>query len=214
MRVFISYARTESQSLRDVVDDLEPAGLNFAFDRQVGGGQHWWDQITSWIRDAQLFLLLASEISLHSNACAAEREYARSLTLPIIPVQIADVSNSRMLQLISIQVIGYRHRDARAGAALLAAIHSEAARHAPRPNPLPEPPPAPFGLGSRLGAALEDGDLLPADLASIIQTLRASADGHGELPPKLASDLLLNIRDQPTITAQALMEIEGIISGR
>jgi TIR domain len=50
-KIFISYSRQSEAMAKSLVTDFESLGHDVWFDRELSGGQAWWDQILAMIRD-------------------------------------------------------------------------------------------------------------------------------------------------------------------
>nr|CAA6830278.1 MAG: Unknown protein [uncultured Thiotrichaceae bacterium] len=88
MNIFISYSRKNLKEMEAIVSDVEALGHHVWFDRELSGGQNWWERILDNIRTTDLVIFILSKDSLNSTACQYEYKYAGSLKKPIIPLQI------------------------------------------------------------------------------------------------------------------------------
>ena len=79
MSAFVSYSRRDAKAVEALHADIELAGLSAWFDREVEGGQLWWDVILERIRSCEIFVVALSPDSLASKACQAELAYAVAL---------------------------------------------------------------------------------------------------------------------------------------
>ena len=200
-----------------MVGDLQQAKVQVWLDDQLKGGDAWWSEICSQIRSCTVFLFALSDLSLYSRPCQAELEYAQALGLPILPVQIGELTSYRTDPMFNRQLIEYRQPSAAMGFALMAAIHESAAHHSEPPDPMPEPPEVPFEYLQRLGAVVhkrgaelsfstqtqtlfelrnalseEDDPSVRADIRSLLRTLRARTEVSraiaGEIDTVLGDD--------------------------
>jgi class 3 adenylate cyclase len=162
MKVFISYSRLDEVPVGSMVSDLQRARVEVWLDDNLGGGDAWWSEILEQIRGCTVFLFALSDKSLYSKPCRAELGYARQLGLPILPVQIGELSSHRADPIFSTQLIDYRQPAASTGFALIGALQEQAARRSDLPDPLPEGPPIPYEYLQRLGASIRDAAALPA----------------------------------------------------
>ena len=64
--VFISYARRDAVPVAALADDLGEFGYTVWLDREVSGGQHWWDRILDQIRTCDVFVFALSPAGLDS----------------------------------------------------------------------------------------------------------------------------------------------------
>ena len=56
LKVFISYSRDCEIAVKALVEDVEALGHSAWFDQDTSGGQAWWDQVLSEIRECDVFL--------------------------------------------------------------------------------------------------------------------------------------------------------------
>ncbi|MFL5039863.1 MAG: toll/interleukin-1 receptor domain-containing protein, partial [Xanthobacteraceae bacterium] len=62
--VFISYSRADLDAVNVLVQDLEGLGYEPWFDQALTGGQRWWDNILSQIRNCEFFVSTLTPESL------------------------------------------------------------------------------------------------------------------------------------------------------
>src|SRR3712207_78845 len=105
MWLFASYSRKDEAAVGELISDLQRAHLSVWHDQELRGGDPWWQDILSRIRQCDVFLFLLSRNSLASKPCLAELSYARALGLPILPVQVGHVGNLRLTPVADIQVV-------------------------------------------------------------------------------------------------------------
>ena len=110
MKVFISYSSDDDVAVRSLADDLARARQQVWLDHELGGGDAWWPEILSQIRESAVFVFALSDSSLRSKPCRAELDYAEALGLPILPVQIGQVSTYRTHPIFARQLVDYRDR--------------------------------------------------------------------------------------------------------
>ena len=55
-RIFISYSSKNRALVEALANDLETLGHEIWFDKELSGGQSWWDQILQGIRACDLFV--------------------------------------------------------------------------------------------------------------------------------------------------------------
>src|SRR5262245_55308586 len=135
-KVFVSYSRINLDAVSQLVEDLQAVGINTWHDQTLTGGQRWWDNILSSIRECDIFIFALSAESWESEACRSELAYVVGLGKPILPVLVSDGINLNLLSapLNEIQVTDYRLRDKGAAFAILRAINAT-----PDAPPLPDP---------------------------------------------------------------------------
>src|SRR5207244_3865823 len=57
-------------------------------DKDLSGGQRWWDQILRSIRECDAFVFALSAAAIDSRACLSEYRYAVDLNKPILPILV------------------------------------------------------------------------------------------------------------------------------
>ena len=213
MKVFISYSRHDAGAVRSMVSDLQRARVQVWLDDELGGGDAWWSAILEQIRGCAVFLFALSDNSLYSKPCRAELGYAQELGLPILPVQIGEVSSYRADPIFSRQLIDYRKPAAATGFALMGALHEQAARRTDLPDPLPEGPPVPYEYLQRLGASIHDAAVLaPSVQAQMLFELRNALTEEDD--PTVLDDirkLLGVLRRRTDVTYPVASEIDTIL---
>lgn len=213
MKVFISYSRRDEAAVRSMVAGLHGGRVQVWMDEDLGGGDAWWTEILNEIRTCTVFIFALSKNSLYSKPCRAELGYAQALGLPILPVQIDEVSSYRADPIFSRQLIDYRHPTAATGFALMGALNDYATHQNELPDPLPDPPPIPFEYLQRLGASIHDPAMLtPPVQAQILFELRnALHDEDDEIVLEDIRDLLKTLRDRTDVTYPIATEIDNIL---
>lgn len=159
--VFVSYSRVSAETVEALVKDIEALGHEVWFDKELVGGQSWWDKILETIRSADIFVFVIDHSSLRSKACTREYEYADALGIPIIPI-VTDPSVRpnllpRALQMV--QHVSYIDPDKEAAFRLARAFMSITAKAAP-PDPLPSPPLAPMSYISEIAEKVRTSNTL------------------------------------------------------
>lgn len=213
MRVFISYSRHDEGAVRSMVGDLQRAQVQVWLDEDLGGGDAWWTEILQQIRECTVFLFALSHNSLYSKPCRAELGYAQALGLPILPVQLGEVSSYRADPIFSRQLIDYRQPTVATGFALMGALNQHAADRADLPDPLPDTPPIPYEYLQRLGASIHDPAMLtPPVQGQMLFELRNAL--HEEDDPTVLNDirdLLRTLRRRTDVTYPIASEIDTIL---
>ena len=90
MKIFMSYSSKNRPVVATLAQDLQAQGYQVWFDREVPGGQSWWDTILGQIRACDLFLFALTPLSLDSKPCKLEYGYANDLGKIILPVLLED----------------------------------------------------------------------------------------------------------------------------
>lgn len=216
MKVFISYSRHDERAVTSLVGDLQRARVEVWLDEQLGGGESWWTAILEEIRGCAVFLFALSDRSLFSKPCRAELGYAQDLGLPILPVQIGDITSYRADPIFNMQLIDYRQPTAAAGFALMGALNEHAAGRVQLPDPLPAAPPIPYEYLQRLGASIHDADTLaPGVQAQTLFELRNAL--NEETDPTVQADihnLLAVLGRRSDVTYPIAREIQTILGAQ
>jgi hypothetical protein len=208
--IFLSYSRQNQSTVQKLAADLEALGHRVWFDRELSGGQRWWESIIEQVRGCDAFVLAVSPQSLDSEACRRELAYARALGKPLLPVLLGEAVSTNLLPsaLAEIQLVQYReahHESALRLARAFTTLHVAP----PVPEPAPVAPPAPRsylgGLQDRLsGSDLLDGDTQSALLLGIKRALKDPADAAD------GRRLLEQLRRHPNLLYSVAIEIDEI----
>ncbi|MCA0457418.1 MAG: TIR domain-containing protein [Chloroflexi bacterium] len=211
MRIFISYASKNRELVRKLAEDLNDLGHEVWFDRELSGGQQWWEEILNSIRDCDLFIFALTQESLDSRPCKLEYTYASQLRKRILPVLMADVTLSVLPpELAIIQFVDYREADKKATIAFNRAMNMLPPPQL-LPDPLPVPPPAPVSPLSDIRAQIDvpsltvdEQRLLVAKLADYVKAPDTANDARA---------LLRRLRQRDDLLAKVDREISLILSG-
>jgi hypothetical protein len=209
-KVFISYSRESETLAKALANDIQALGHPLWLDRDLTGGQAWWDQILFQIRECAVFVLVLDRASLDSTACNREWTYAGELGKPILPVLVSDGVSENLLppSLSKVQFVDYRTRNTDTALQLARAI---ATLPPPRPLPdaLPTPPEVPLsylgGLVARIDGAApiryEDQSALVVDLKRALRDPKTLVD---------ARSLLERLRRRRDLFASIAEEIDAV----
>jgi formylglycine-generating enzyme required for sulfatase activity len=90
MKLFISYARDDSEWVNSLVPGLRDGGVhNVWLDTStLVTGQDWWLGILTGIEEADCFIAILTPKAVGSIYCAAELRYAYALNKPILPLTL------------------------------------------------------------------------------------------------------------------------------
>ena len=106
---FISYSRTDSQTIDTLIKRLNKAGYRVWVDRVgITGGEHWRQEIVDAIKNCTVFILALSSNSIRSDNVRKELDLADSAKRPIVPIelqQVTDLPAKFQYQLAGIQRI-------------------------------------------------------------------------------------------------------------
>ncbi len=190
MRVFISYSSKDRELVRALSDDLEALGYTVWFDKELSrtGGQHWWSNILTNVRECDLFIFALTPNSLASAACQLEYRYADALHKRILPLVLATTDiNTLPPELQEIQFVDYRDHTSRQALALAGSLNSLPPAQ-PLPDPLPVEPEAPLSPLARLTQRIEAQSLSSAEQIEIVFELESM---HAEPLTRASADSLL-----------------------
>jgi hypothetical protein len=209
MRIFISYARNDAISVRQLHRDIGTAGHNAWIDERLEGGQDWWQQVLEHISSCALFVFAVSPDSIQSRACGAELEHAIALRRPILPVCVRDVDlQSAPDPLPALQVVDYRERTPELAIELTAAIN-RTPEFVPLPDLLPSPPPPPNRSFGPLRALLAKPNLSHDEQQAVLQDLReriASVDER-----ETATTLLRELKVRPDVVQSVAQAADSVL---
>src|SRR5579859_2097095 len=91
MKIFISYSSKNRAQVEPLANDLEALGHDVWFDKELSGGQVWWDQILEAIRGCDLCVFALTPEALESQPCRREYTYAAAVNKIILPVMLESV---------------------------------------------------------------------------------------------------------------------------
>ena len=189
------------------------------YDKSIVGGQEWWDEILSQIRDCRLFVLAISKYSLGSEACLAEWDYAAAVGRPQLTMRLEQTDLVGAPPSIKRhQYIDYVANDIDTVRRLSKALRSVPAS-TPLPPTLPPDPPLPpsyrdrfvalYGKELPVSAQVEalallkldiDNDFNAAEALKLIAVLRGRFDTSWKVCEDI--DRYLTGREAPTVPAE------------
>jgi len=190
---------------------LQAIGVNTWHDQTLTGGQRWWDNILSNIRDCDLFIFALSPESWESEACRSELAYVVALGKPILPVLVSDGINLNLLSapLNEIQVTDYRLRDKGAAFALIKALTS-APSAPPLPNPLPATPAVPVSYLGTLKERIDFNGPLGAQEQNLLFLELEEAMDEGRSPVEIR-ELLLTLKRRDDLLAKVATKVDAAL---
>jgi TIR domain len=213
MKVFLSYSRNDASVAAAVGEDVRQMGNVVWYDREVAGGQSWWNAILGQIRECDLFIFILTPRSLDSQACRSEYAYASALRKRVLPVLCRDGVKINVLpaELSVIQFVDYRSQDKQAAFALVKALQ-DVPQATPLPDPLPAEPPVPVSYLGDLRSQIEVAQNL---------TLTEQRDLLYRIKPRLkdpessddAQELLRLLRAREDLLASVAEEIDALSTG-
>ena len=157
-KLFVSYSRSDAEPVATLVSDLENFDHKAWMDRDLTGGQLWWNEVLRNIREADAFVFALSPHSASSKACMSEFEYASTLGKPVLPVVVERGFSESLLpaSIGQVQRVDYTTPDRAALSRLIKAVTSTPDAP-PLAEPFPEPPAIPatymFDLNQEIGSS-------------------------------------------------------------
>ncbi|MCG8343888.1 MAG: toll/interleukin-1 receptor domain-containing protein [Chlorobiales bacterium] len=211
--IFISYNRGSESIAKTLVNDCEALGHSVWFDKELSGGQAWWEQILAKIRECDVFILVLNPQALDSAACKSEYGYAADLGKPILPILVSDEVKVNLLPsvLSRVQFVDYRKRDSDAAFRLARAL-ADVPASGPLPNPLPQQPEVPVSYLGSLSDQIDTSSQLSYEAQSALvvdlkKGLRNSATSDD------ARTLLERLRSRRDLFAAIADEIDELLEG-
>ena len=210
MAIFLSYAREDVDLAAFIVEELTELRTDVNIDKEIKGGQDWWDQICDWIQECDIFVLLLSEAWLDSNACRAEAEYAAAMQRPFLPLAIGPVNLDQLpLELKRYQVIQYDPESKESYKQIVKAL-TNMISSPPAPDPLPERPAIPESYVDPFKRSLASESLTLEDQVSLFAVLKLHSGD-----PKRHEDaigLIRELRSRRDLTVGVAEEIDAFLA--
>ena len=179
-QLFVSYPRANKRDVDELVDHLQFLNYEVWDDSSLHGGQAWWDEILRRIAECDALIAIVSGATLDSVACTRERDWARKLNKPVVPVAVERVVEAALpKELSTLQIVDYSTPGVDAAFALAGALAAlEPAP--PPPEKWPDPPPAPLSYLSEVVDRVAQHEPLTQDeqrrILDQLQTALGSAD--------------------------------------
>ena len=204
--IFVSYARADRAIVERLEADLKGCGHAPFFDKELTGGQSWWDEILGRIERCDVFVPVLSDAYLNSTACEREADYAIALGRPLLPVAIESMSPGLFTHRIAeAQWVVYDPADRDCLLNLVRAADTIPPPTAP-PQPMPPRPEVPISyltdLRGRIQAA---GELSRTDQLRILAELKSRL--HSDEADD-ARRLLRMLRQRPDLAYQVATDID------
>ncbi len=213
MNIFISYSRSDGQEVKQIIEDFESLGYKIWFDKELSGGQSWWDRILSEIRNCDLFVFVLSAKSNNSTACNREYTYAFDLNKRILPILVDDVSTNLLPSaLTAIHFVDYRDKGRNSVLGLVKALNS-LPEPSPLPDPLPPPPEVPISYLGNLKAEIETSQVLSfEDQSAILLKLKERLKNKAE--EKDVYQLLRTFKQRDELYHRIAEQIDELLAGK
>ncbi|MFI7543450.1 TIR domain-containing protein [Actinoplanes sp. NPDC049599] len=208
LQLFVSYARADKNVVHEVEDGLETLHHAFWIDRKLDGGEAWWNQILARIRECDAMIIAVSPALLESDAATKEREYARQLGKPLLPVLIVPVLTDLLPpDLAPLQLVDYTNAGPLAAFQLAGAI-AALPPAPPPPNPMPLPPAVPLSYLNGVANRVRAENLSLEDQLALVAVLRVALDRPREHAAAL--ELLQALRKRRDLYYAAWKELEEL----
>ena len=206
--IFLSYSRRDSDAAAALAAELDQFGQDVWLDKELSGGQLWWDTILEQIRNSDCFVLAQSRASLESKACMSELEYAYSLGKPLLPVMVGDTPPDGLLKRYLAEAQRVDARDSAKVTHGLARALLSLSASPPLPEPLPAPPPVPITYMDTLSGKLEQPELSMSEQRNVLADIKAQLAPERE--PEAARELLRLMRRRHDLFASVAAEIDEL----
>ncbi|MBA3871183.1 MAG: PD40 domain-containing protein [Anaerolineae bacterium] len=95
--IFISYAHKERAVVEALYKPLARVYQNVWFDRELTGGDVWWERIVKQIQDSDIFLIVLSDLWIRSDWSKREYDEAVLLGKKLLPIRIEDIKLPQFL---------------------------------------------------------------------------------------------------------------------
>lgn len=212
-RIFISYSSKTRNQVIALAGDLEMLGHQVWFDRELQGGQKWWDAILSAIAHCDHFIFALTNHALKSRPCELEYTYAYELRKPILPILMdAEVKIQLLPRVLQErQFVDYTRADKTA----LLALNSAIGGMPPAPDlppTMPPPPPLPISPLGDLSRQISQQTLSYEEQLSIFHQLKGYYDDDDMQDDVV--DLLQQLSNHPSMLAAVYRDIEDLLSRR
>lgn len=210
MKIFVSYRSVNRALVNQLVTDLSDMEHEVWYDQELEGGQMWWDNILSQIRECDLLIFALTPQSMESYPCQLEYSYANAVRRHIIPVLLADGVKFNLLPVLlqERQIIDYTARTIESYKRLSSAIRNLPPVPA-LPDPLPPAPPLPISPLAQVKSQIDNPTLEYEQQLAILHQLKSylqnpDYDGDARL-------LLERLSEHPMLRASVLRDIEAAL---
>ena len=199
---FISYRSINRPQVERLVQDIEALGHEVWFDKELTGGQAWWDQIMEQVRRCDYVIAALSPEVVKSKPCTEERNYARQLGKTILPIIISSgvIITHFEPELGQIQAIDYSDFNNKHAALALARAIDQLPAPLPLPDPIPIPPEVPASYLNTIREKIQKRDLSYQEQSEILSELKRSV--HDMDSPKDIIPLIEDFLKRPDISVQ------------
>jgi hypothetical protein len=208
---FISYRSVNRPLVERLVQDIKALGHEVWFDKELTGGQAWWDQIMDQVRSCDYVIAALSPEVAKSKPCTEERNYARLLGKTILPVMISQnvIITHFEPELGQIQAIDYSDFDDKHAALALARAIDQLPAPVPLPVPTPLQPEVPASYLNTLREKVQKRDLSYQEQSAILSDLKRSI--HDFDSPKDMIPLIEEFLNRPDISVQINKDTQSFL---
>ncbi len=214
MGCFLSYSRTDAGVARMIRQDLHNSGQQVWLDQELGGGEQWWRTILQEIRSSSIFIFLVSDGWARSKPCQAEYAYARTLGIPMLPVQVGELASLRTVPFGNLQLIDYRTASKDAFISLFQAVVRLNAAGWSEPSPPPPEPPVPYEYLMRLGDRVSTQSLSADDQLDVLDQIRRTLQVETDEGARQdLIGLLGTLRGRSDVTFRTATEVDNLLAG-
>ena len=201
-KLFVSYAREDNFHVDRLVRVISGLGYGVWVDKDLHGGQAWWDEIIRQITECDAFLTIVSRASLNSLACDGEYQYATVLRKPVLAIAVEPLSQGLPQTLSLQQIVDYSQPGENAFIGLAQAL-SSLPPAPPLPPDLPKPPPAPLHTLTRVADVVGQPEQLTYDQQCwVVDQLRPSLNSADPEVRRGAQQLLDRFGRRNDVLAQ------------
>lgn len=213
MNIFISYSRHDAEIVNEIIEDCRSLGHDVWYDKELSGGQSWWNQILKNIRECELVLFVVSKKSNNSTACKREYTYAFELNKRILPIIIDEVSSNLLPpELTAIHFVDFKKRDKSALLQLVKALEALPPIQ-PLPTELPEPPELPISYLGSLKEQIDTSQTLSFnDQTEILFKLKSYLESNTDNEEKDVYQLLRSFNNRDDLYNKIGKEIDEILN--
>ncbi len=208
--LFLSYARDDRAKVEDLTQRLPRLGYSVWMDNSLRGGQDWWDEICTHVRNSDAFVAVVSEAYLSSTACKREREYAVALGKPLLPIGVEPITQAMPRELAARQVVDYSTPDQDAAFALVGALTSLPPAPALPTNP-PPPPAVPLSYQTGLTELLNEPELTKDQQRHVLDALEEALRSRDDEERTGAQHLLLRMNGRGDLFADVDRRIQALL---
>jgi hypothetical protein len=209
LRIFLSYAHQDRETVELLHEKLSIAHHNVWFDEELRGGQQWWDEILARIAGSDLVIFVASPDSFRSRACGLEVAYASATNRQIMPIAVRSIDVLDGPDAIqAIQVVGFANPTDDDWIRLTADI-AAARRSGALPDPMPTRPPTPIVDLTAARKIVTESSISGAEQRTLVADLRARLPNADETVAVVA--VLEQLRDHADIVQSVAEEIDDLV---